>query len=197
MRKLFILLTVLAMAALTGCSSKLMDPMLDPGIESYAGQSTITFYRPSAFGGAVQAPLGVEIRTDDLALVGISSTKTKIRHVVEPGDHVFVVGGESGSLLKASILPNKHYYVKVSPRFGWAKARFALMAVTPEELMNTEIQELSKCVLVVPNVDADKWFLENKRSMLDKLRVAKEKFGKDENKAEHTLLPEHGVNMLY
>jgi hypothetical protein len=64
--------------------------------------------------------------------------------------------------------------------------------------MKSETQEdLSACVLVVPNTTADGWFKNNKKSMLDKLRVAKKKYAEDDDKAEHTLLPEHGVDMLY
>ena len=146
----------------------------------------------------VQAPLAVEIRTGDLKFVGISSSKTKIRHIIEPGEYAFVVGGDSGSLLRASILPNKHYYVKVSPRIGWWKARFALIAVTPEELMTPDVQkDLFSCTLVIPSATADVWFINNKKSMLDKLAVAKKKYTEDENRAEHTLRPEYGVDILY
>ena len=122
MKKIFRLGVMLALLlSLTACSSKLMDPILEQQQPVPQGnEASITFFRTSSFGGIIQAPIAEETASG-LELVGISSMDTKIRHVVAPGKHIFVVGGESGSLLDADLAPQKHYYVKVSPGFGWGK----------------------------------------------------------------------------
>ena len=198
MRRFFALLLLCALFSLTGCSSKLMNTAFDPGPASYAGKSTITFFRPALIGGAIQAPLAEELQDGRLELVGICSARTRIRHVVEPGSHTFVVGGESGSLLKAEILPNRHYYVLVERRLGWVKARFALVALTPRDMLNPDmLSDFYKCTLVAPNAGAQAWFRKHRASMMDKLRTAKKKYAEDDSRAEHTLHAEDGVNMLY
>ena len=194
MKKIAILMAVLSVILLSGCSSKLMDPVYMEQVRPHGEESTVTFFRSSILGGSVQAPIAEEIRANDLSLVGICSTDTKIRHVVTPGKHRFVVGGESGSLLEANVAPRKHYYVRVSPRLGWVKARFAMEAITPEELATEKVRkEIQDCALVTPNADADRWFLNNKASMLKKLNTAKSKFKNDEDASEHILLPFYGI----
>ena len=99
MKKIFRLGVMLALLlSLTACSSKLMDPILEQQQPVPQGnEASITFFRTSSFGGIIQAPIAEETASG-LELVGISSMDTKIRHVVAPGKHIFVVGGESGSL---------------------------------------------------------------------------------------------------
>lgn len=183
---------------LTACSSKLMDPMLEQQQPIPQGdEASITFFRTSSFGGMIQAPIAEETASG-LELVGIASTDTKIRHVAAPGKHIFVVGGESGSLLDANLAPQKHYYVKVSPGFGWGKTRFTMVPVPPQDLSAPGMQEeIRECTPVSKNDKAAQWFLENKSSMEDKLRTAKEKFQARKDPAEYTLPASYGITELY
>lgn len=191
-------LVLLLMLFLTACSSKLMDPLLDHQQPAPQGnESTITFFRTSMFGGMTQAPIAEETPSG-LELVGISSTDTKIRHIVAPGKHIFVVGGESGSLLEADVAPQKHYYVRVSPWIGWAKPRFDMVAISPQELETPDVQKkIRECTPVSPNDAAKQWFLESKASMQEKLRIAKEKFRARKDPMEHTLPASYGITELY
>lgn len=191
-------LMLLLSLLLSACSSKLMDPMLEQQQPVPQGnEASITFFRTSSFGGMIQAPIAEETASG-LELVGISSMDTKIRHVVAPGKHIFVVGGESGSLLAADLAPQRHYYVKVSPGFGWGKTRFTMVPVPPQDLDAPGMQkEIRECTPVSRNDKAAQWFLENKRSMEDKLRTAKEKFQARKDPAEYTLPASYGITELY
>ena len=199
MKKIFRLGVMLALLlSLTACSSKLMDPMLEQQQPVPQGnEASITFFRTSSFGGMIQAPIAEETASG-LELVGISSMDTKIRHVVAPGKHIFVVGGESGSLLDEDLAPQKHYYVKVSPGFGWGKARFTMTPVPPQDLAAPGMQkEIRECVPVSKNDKAAQWFFENKDSMTEKLRTAKEKFQARKDSSEYTLPASYGITELY
>ena len=198
MKKLFSLVALAAFFALSGCSSKLMDPVVSQQVTPQGEEASITFFRSSMLGGMVQAPIAEEIPLADLQLVGICSTDTKVRHIVTPGQHIYVVGGESGSLLEAEVAPGMNYYVRVTPRFGWAKARFEMVAVSPEELASPEVQkEIRGCVLVSPNKTAEKWFAENKKSMKDKWQTAKIKFQTREDTSKNILPSSYVVLELY
>ncbi|MCH5277143.1 MAG: hypothetical protein J1E80_04825 [Desulfovibrionaceae bacterium] len=157
----------------------------------------VIFYRSSSLGGAIQAPI-VEYIDEDVKFIGISSYNKKIRFITTPGEHIFVVGGESGSVLKADIAPKMNYYVRVSPYMGWAKARFDLKAVKFDELNDNKVKEkISKCVLVAPNDKAEIWFEKNKRSMKEKTVLGLEKFEGRKDKSQFILNQEDGIPSLY
>lgn len=197
MRKVFISISIMLLAVLSGCSSKMMDPVLIPDIPQDK-QASITFFRTSLFGGTVQAPIAEEVQDGNLNLVGICSTDTKIRYFVSPGRHIFVVGGESGSLLEAEIAPNMNYYVRVVPRIGWFKNRFEMVGVTPQDLATQNVQEeIKKCTLVKPNEAADQWFVNNQESMKNKLQAAKEKFQKRSDSSRYVLPENFGISEVY
>ena len=198
MKKLFICFALLAMTVLSGCSSKLMTPVTSQPVVPHGEEASITFFRPSMFGGGVQAPIAEEKNSGMVELVGICSTDTKIRHVVEPGRHVFVVGGESASLLIAEAAPGMNYYVRVSPRFGWWKARFEMVPVSPEDLAKEKVRkEIKECVLVSPNESAAAWFIDNKTSMENKLKIAKDKIHSGKDLSRYVMPKIYGIDRLY
>lgn len=82
-----------------------MSPAQPP--QAAAGNAVITFYRTSFVDGDIaQAPI-VEKAGDSIKLVGIASSGTKIQYEVAPGEHSFVVGGQSSHYLKANVQAGK------------------------------------------------------------------------------------------
>lgn len=174
--KLVVLL--LSIFLFSGCSSKLMQPTASPLPPLPEGQAEVIFYRSSILGGGVQAVL-CKADTTTLELIGISSTKTKIVHRTNPGNHTFLVTGESGQLLTAQLEPNKRYLVRISPAVGWLKARFEFTPVTPAEWKTESVlQTLSKCTFVTTNQDTQAWFVANKASIEEKYESALKKRAK-------------------
>ncbi len=175
----------------------MMSTVSDTNIKPDENSAVITFYRPSSLGGMVQAPI-VEDVSGDIKFVGISSYKTKIRHLVSPGEHIFAVGGESSSMMKATVLPNKNYYVCVDPCFGIVKSRFELLAIKPDKLQK-EIPNIQKCTIVSKNELSNNWFAKNKGSMANKMLNARSKFSKlpQEKQNKYILDEKDGVDIMY
>ena len=73
--------------------------------------------------------------------VGECDPATKFSVAVSPGHHVFVIWSENSDALVADLLPNKHYFVEVSPTEGWTSSRVHLIALTPrtDMMMTREI----------------------------------------------------------
>ncbi len=175
MKKISLLYVCLVVMLLsTGCSSKLMQTVDVQNVAQTIpdGKASVTFFRSSSFGGMIQAPIAVK-KDENLELVGISSTDTKIHHVVEPGEYTYVVAGEGGMAMRAIVSADKHYYVRIEPRAGFWKANFAFVPISNIDILSEDIQEeLADCDYVIQSPDAQAWFTENKASMEEKLSEA-------------------------
>ena len=198
MRKLVLAFLALAILGLAGCAtaSKHMAVTSPTAINQTLteNEAAIIFVRPTNYGGAVQAPIIKVEDNNNISLVGISSAWTKIFHKTTPGKHVYVVGGESGRMLQATLDGGKFYYVTVDPSMGFAKARFSLLPVADEGLTKESFrQDLAKSDWVVPSASANAWFMENKTSLLEKVSVAREKFNNADPADREILVPQYGV----
>ena len=167
-------MAVVICTVLVGCASKHMEVTTvgqGEGVLS-DNQAAIIFFRDTSFGGAIQAPI-VEAKGADVEFVGIVSANTKLLHKTTPGKHIYVVGGESSNMLEADLAPQKFYYVRVDPKLGFAKARFAFEPVlaTDEKLQKA----LSGCTWVTSGATAQAWFNDNRASMKGKADSAAEK----------------------
>lgn len=186
--RLMVLVAAAAMAV-TGCASSHMAvTTIGPNDGVLAkNQAAIVFFRDTSFGGAIQAPV-VESLDQDVAFVGIVSANTRLMHKTTPGKHFYVVGGESSSLLEADLAPQKFYYVRVDPKMGAFKARFAL---EPVDAADAKLPKaLSGCSWVAPGATAQGWFNENKGNLKGKSDSAATR----ENKA--VLKPYNGSDRL-
>ena len=197
MQKYIKIIIAICIIAINGCSSKLMSPAMTDVDNDKLDENTscVTFFRHYIAGNAVQAPIA-EYIDGDLKFIGISSYNTRFRLLTTPGSHIFVVGGESGNILKADLKGKKNYYVHVSPNLGLFKARFDLKAVHQDEIEKNK-DNIVKCNLVVPNSKSEKWFDDNKISMRKKAKTGLEKFERRDDKSPYILNPEDGVDMLY
>jgi len=173
MKKIVYGLIVLALAlGFGGCAGKVKRMDVAPegkGIEApQSGKSQVIFMRPSGMGYAVQSSV-FEIKNNKPSIVGIVAAKTKVAYEVEPGEHLFMVVGESGDFMAATLEADKTYYAMVTPRMGWWKARFSLKPVHKGELSSDQFKAwLDECQLVELSKDTEVWAKENSENVQQK-----------------------------
>jgi len=132
------------------------------------GKSKIVFMRPKAYGYAVQSSV-FEINNNQPSIVGIVPAKKKISYELEPGQHFFMVVGESADFMTATVEANKTYYVLVVPRMGLWKARFSLRPIHTNEFSTEELNAwLNECQLLEISEETQKWADENSDSTQSK-----------------------------
>jgi len=174
----YALMSILALAA-TGCSSKYMKPAGPDAASRYAPSSdkaAIIFIRPSSLGGAIQSSV-FDVTTSDNVLVGIVSHKSKVAYRVAPGEHLFMVIGESADFMKADLEAGKTYYALVTPRIGVWKARFSLKPVHKHELTSDDFKDWNSSCEFVENTEASyQWAIDNMPSVQEKRTTYFEKW---------------------
>ena len=104
------------------------------------GQSMIVFMRPSGMGYGIQSSV-FEIDNTEPKLAGIVAAKKKVAYRIAPGNHLFMVVGESADFMSAELEANKTYYALVTPRMGMWKARFSLRPVHADELNTNQFND--------------------------------------------------------
>lgn len=180
MRKLaiFALISILALAV-NGCTSKYMKPTGPDAAARYApsiDKAAIIFMRPSSLGGAIQSSV-FDVTSSDNVLVGIVSHKTKVAYRVSPGEHLFMVVGESADFMKADLESGKTYYALVTPRIGVWKARFSLKPVHKNEISSDDFKDWNTSCEFVENTEASyQWARDNMPSIQEKRTTYFEKW---------------------
>ena len=167
MKHLSSLLWLLAITvASSGCiivSSDLMKPGAGEAA-SYnpeRNEATIIFMRPSGFGGAIQSTV-FDATSPESKLVGIVSARTKIAYKTSPGEHLFMVIGESADFLKADLAAGKTYYALVTPRMGVWKARFSLEAIHKDKIGTEDFKDWDSSTRFVENTPKSRaWAAQN------------------------------------
>lgn len=199
MRKLLLISAALSSLLLAGCASPLMSPVENADNALPKDKAVITFFRTSTFGGAIQAPISKAVSGGN-EFVGVSSTGTKIREEVAPGEYNFVVSGENAHLLKAKVEANKAYYVRIEPRMGFWKARFNHVVIKPDQISDESlVKEIQGAQLVKINKEGEEWFKVHRQDMLEKLATGLKDYDEEsaENRSSHTINPEDGIDKLY
>lgn len=168
--------SVLLLLLLSGCagSVKNMSPMSEAEALSpiEEGKAKIVFMRPSSLGFAIQSSV-FEIKGGKPALVGIVAAKKKVAYQLDPGEHLFMVVGESADFMSAELDANKTYYALVTPRMGMWKARFSLRPVHASELNTADFNDwFEECEWVTKNADTETWFSDN----LDNIQSKQEEY---------------------
>ncbi len=124
--------TIVLMLALVGCKSTLME--VDPQQKLATpepGKTQVVFMRWATFGGANPAYI-YDVSSGKPEFIGVVANRTKLVYETEPGQHMFMVIGESADFLKAELAENENYYSIVEPRTGIFSARFSLKPVRAE-----------------------------------------------------------------
>jgi len=160
---------------LAGCQSTLMEPVTQQ-VATNVEQDTsrVVFMRSAFLGQGIQASV-FEIKDGVPDFIGIISNGTKVTFDTTPGEHMFMVVGESADFLKADLTEGKTYYSVVSPRMGFWKARFSLHPVRNTETTKfkynskefVEMQMDSR--FVKSGVKAKDWAVKNAASINKKL----------------------------
>ena len=133
--------------------------------EPESGKSVVVFLRPSRIGYAVQSSV-FEIKDDKPSLVGVVAAKKKVAYQLDPGEHLFMVIGESADFMSATIEANRIYYAIVAPRMGWWKARFSLKPVVKDKLQSAQFNSwLQACKWVKKTPDSERWVNQNMSSI--------------------------------
>nr|WP_287410779.1 hypothetical protein [Pseudodesulfovibrio sp.] len=148
---------------LPACASKHMTPVLDTEkpVIANANDAVVVFMRPSMLGGAIQSSV-FDVTNQENKFIGIVSTDTKVAYATQPGPKTFMVIGESADFAKAELEAGKTYYMLVTPRMGFWKARFSLRPVTKTELNGEDFAEWScECAYVKNSTTAELWAKEN------------------------------------
>ena len=166
-------LVVLVLGVLAGCAGPVKNMREAPlektvAVKPEPGKAMVVFMRPSGLGYAVQSSV-FEVKDNQALLVGIVAAKTKVAHQATPGKHLFMAIGESADYMEADLLPDRTYYVQVSPRMGLWKARFSLDPVSGATVDSGVFKnEFAECGWVEKNEQSDAWARENMPSVLEK-----------------------------
>jgi hypothetical protein len=131
----FIAALTIGLAACGG-GSQLMAPAGEAPVIR-AGEAMVVFMRPSNFGGLVASSI-FDVSTPQTRFVGIVYPGHKLAHPVPPGEHTFMVIGESADFMRATVASGRTYHALVTPRIGVWKARFSFRPVRQQELAGAE-----------------------------------------------------------
>jgi hypothetical protein len=181
---------------LSGCAGKVKNMgVVPPGeiiTSPAAGKSMIVFMRPSTLGFGIQSSV-FEVKNEDVRLAGIVAAKKKVAYELDPGEHLFMVIGESADFMYADLEPEKTYYALVTPRMGVWKARFSLKPVHAEELSSPQFEEwLQNCEWVKIIPESETWATSNMESIQSKRKEYYEKWMNKSENDRPKLLPQDG-----
>lgn len=152
------------------------------------GKSMVVFMRPSSYGGAILSTV-----YDGVEYIGTVPANTRFSYQTEPGEHMFMVIGESADFMKADLAPNKIYYARVAARMGVWKARFSFIPYNgeSEEDLQAWIKDTKPMIM---NEKGKVWAEQNASSIKAKhdkyLSAWEEK--SEELRAKQTLLKSSG-----
>lgn len=164
------LAVVLAAAALTGCSTSHVSPMMQPAnllkpVAPSADNAVVIFMRPSNYGYLIQSSV-FDLDDSGDTFVGIVSAGSKVAYAARPGEHTFMVIGENADFMKATLAPNKTYYALVEARMGWWKARFSLTPVHAAKLSHDEFGDWDRDTKLIENTNTSRqWAKDNAPSI--------------------------------
>lgn len=155
-------LSLLSACATSGSLSKHLTPVAtDPKPEP--GKALVIFMRPSQFGFLIQSTV-----YDDTEYVATVSAGSRVGYQAKPGEHMFMVVGESADFMRAELMEGKTYYALVTPRMGAWKARFSLRPVNGD-ITQAELDAwMAETRPAVPNQQGALWAKKNHASVMAK-----------------------------
>ena len=196
-KAIYFVAIVIAIFGFSGCSGKISNMKPAPvGTVIKApssGKSQIVFMRPQTMGYMIQSSV-FDIKNNKPSMVGIVAAKKKVAYEVEPGEHTFMVIGESGDFMSANLEAGKTYYALVTPRMGLWKARFSLRPVHKEKLNSQEFTKwLNTCQLVEMSDETHKWADDNAVDLQKKYEGYYKKWMSKDESSRPRLLGEDGI----
>lgn len=125
------------------------------------GEALVVFMRPSNFGGLVASSV-FDVTSAETKFVGIIYPGHKFGYALPPGEHTFMVVGESADFMRATVAAGRTYYALVTPRVGVWKARFSFRPVRENELAGSEFASWDAATSFVTNSPASlNWAQQN------------------------------------
>jgi hypothetical protein len=173
MKKLVFYVSLIAiLVGLSGCSRSVTNMQIakvDISTQKpKKGKAKVVFMRPSSMGYAIQSSL-FEIKNNSPHVLGIIAAKKKVSYNFNPGEHLFMIIGESADFMTANLEADQVYYALITPRMGLWKARFSLKPITGEELNSSDFQEWEKdCQYIESNEATKAWAMANQNSIYSK-----------------------------
>jgi len=161
-KQLGLLFLLIAGSFLFGCVEqvRLMQNVQDASYEPISDKAIIIFLRPQILALKVQAEI-FDLISQENNLVGIVSAKEKLAYLTEPGNHLFMITGESADFMKADLRAGKIYYARIVPRIGVHKARFSLEPVH-KDIEQSKLDSWKKSCKYIENTkDSYKWAQRN------------------------------------
>ncbi len=124
-------------------------------------QALIVFMRASTMGFAISSSL-FDVSTSETKFIGVFKSKVKIGYDVAPGEHTLMVVSESADFLKATVEAGKTYYVLITPRMGFGKARFTLQPLRQSDLAGPDFPKWDSATDLVENTpETEEWARSN------------------------------------
>ncbi len=170
-----LLISALFLFLLTGCQSTLMEPVAEQTqTNAQAGKAQVVFIRSAFVGQAIQASV-YDVTSGTPEFIGIVSNDTKVSYMTSPGEHMFMVVGESADFLKANVSEGKTYYTVVTPRMGFWKARFSMHPVRNDDTAKFKYDSkdfkemLADSKFVKSGLKAEQWAVKNGNSISSKM----------------------------
>lgn len=199
MRVTRLLAIALAAVVFTGCASVQMKKEGVVAKSAGPDKAKIVFLRHSFVGSAISASV-FDVTAEQEKFIGIHENATRIEYLVPPGDHLFMVVGESADFMAASVEAGKTYHAITTPRMGVWKARFSLMPVRTSgsgefTTTSSDFKTWIADPLVEVGPEAEKWYQENRQSIVDKRKeyIVKWNEKSAEDKAERSLTKADGM----
>ena len=162
-------------------------------------EATVVFMRPATLGYGIQSSV-FDCKPQGDEMVGIVSVKTKIPYRTTPGEHLFMIVGESADFMGSNLEAGKTYYALVEPRMGAWKARFSLIPVHkngPGPALDSPLfpKWEAACSFVEAKPAAQDWKNRNWPSIQKKKAayIGKWEAKSDADKAARTLRAEDGI----
>ena len=149
--------------------------------EPEEGKALIIFLRPSKKAKRIKSSV-FDLTSGKSEIIGIASGRTKLAYSTDPGEHLFMVIGESADFMKADLEAGKTYYSTIRVRMGAWKARFSLLPVRQAELDGAEFQEWNSASPLIENREKSAAWAEKHAKSIEKKRT--KYFKKWEKKSE-------------
>lgn len=197
--KLRTLILIIPILFAGGCASNLMlasptGQISSPGTD----KAVIVFMRSSIVASAIGAEI-FEIKNGELELVGGLPNGSKIAHMTEPGEKVFMAYGTAADFMIAKVESGKTYYSIVRP--NWGSGAFIPTPVRTDgtTAYNTSSPDFDKWFkgtkLLVKKPNTDEWLAANKQKYEKIYQKYWKKFSTKtaEQKQQRTLIPSDGM----
>lgn len=149
---------IVLVGLLCSCASPYMTRVVDADVtlEPEAGKALVHFMRPSSLGGGIQSYL-----YDGEQYIGTVSAGTRVSYQADPGEHLFMVTGDTADFMMADVVAGSIYHAVISAYPGFVTYRFAFRPVN-DQVADEELNRwFTGTREVVVNPKGEEWANDN------------------------------------